>query len=64
MAVVADLYHEALIGVPIVLQPIFRNSLVLGTVCAVMLNLIMRIGVRQRVSIKLAPGGINREAVE
>lgn len=64
MAVVADLYHEALMGVPIVLQPIFGNSLVLGTVCAVVLNLIMRIGVRQRVSIKLAPGRINREAVE
>jgi NCS2 family nucleobase:cation symporter-2 len=64
MAVVADLYHEALMGVPIVLQPIFGNSLVLGTVCAVVLNLIMRIGVRQRVSIKLAPGSINREAVE
>ncbi|WP_283814541.1 uracil-xanthine permease family protein [Bradyrhizobium australiense] len=64
MAVVADLYHEALMGVPIVLQPIFGNSLVLGTVCAVVLNLIMRIGVRQQASIKLAPGGINREAVE
>jgi len=64
MAVVADLNHEALMGVPIVLQPIFGNSLVLGTVCAVVLNLIMRIGVRQQVSIKLAPGGINREAVE
>ena len=35
-----------------------------GTVCAVVLNLIMRIGVRQQVSIELAPGGINREAVE
>jgi xanthine permease XanP len=64
MAVVADLYHEALMEVPIVLQPIFGNSLVLGTVCAVVLNLILRIGVRQRVSIKLAPGSINREAVE
>ena len=64
MAVVADVYQEALMGVPIVLQPIFGNSLVLGTVCAVVLNLIMRIGVRQRVSIALAPGGINREAVE
>jgi xanthine permease XanP len=64
MAVAADIYHEALMGVPIALQPIFANPLVLGTVCAVVLNLIMRIGVRQRVSIKLAPGGINREAVE
>ena len=64
MAVVADIYHNALTAVPLVLQPIFGNSLVLGTVCAVLLNLITRIGVRQRVSIKLAPGGINREAVE
>lgn len=64
MAVVADVYQEALMGVPIVLQPIFGNSLVLGTVCAVVLNLIMRIGVRQRISIVLPSGGINREAVE
>ena len=64
MAVAADLYHEAFMGVPVALQPIFANPLVLGTVCAVALNLVMRIGVRQRVSIKLAPGGINRDAVE
>jgi xanthine permease XanP len=64
MAVAADVYHTALIGVPLVLQPIFGNSLVLGTVCAVVLNLFMRIGVRQRVSMKLEPGAINREAVE
>jgi NCS2 family nucleobase:cation symporter-2 len=64
MAVAADIYQGSLMAVPIVLQPIFGNSLVLGTVCAVLLNLIMRIGVRQRVTIKLAPGGINREAVE
>jgi xanthine permease XanP len=64
MAVMADLYHDALTGVPLVLQPIFGNALVLGTVCAVVLNLIMRIGVRQRVCINLPPSRINREAVE
>ena len=64
MAVAADLYREAFMGVPAALQPIFANPLVLGTVCAVVLNLIMRIGVRQRVAIRLAPGGINRDAVE
>jgi xanthine permease XanP len=64
MAVVADIYHDALTAVPLVFQPIFGNSLVLGTVCAVLLNLVTRIGVKQRVSIKLAPGSINREAVE
>jgi xanthine permease XanP len=65
MAVVADVYHNALTAsMPVALQPIFGNSLVLGTVCAVLLNFITRIGVRQHVSIKLSPGGINREAVE
>ena len=64
MAMMADVYHETLTGVPLVLQPIFGNSLVLGTICAVILNLILRIGVRQRVSIKLAPGHLSREAVE
>jgi NCS2 family nucleobase:cation symporter-2 len=64
MAVVADIYHDALTAVPLVLQPIFGNALVLGTICAVLLNLITRIGVKQRMSIKLASGSINREAVE
>jgi xanthine permease XanP len=64
MAVVADIYHDALTAVPLILQPIFGNALVLGTICAVLLNLITRIGVRQHVSIKLVPGTINREAVE
>lgn len=64
MAVVADIYHEALMGVPLVFQPIFGNALVFGTICAVVLNLIMRIGVRQKVSLNLTHGSINREAVE
>jgi NCS2 family nucleobase:cation symporter-2 len=64
MAVMADIYHDAFITAPAVLQPIVGNSLVLGTVCAVALNFIMRLGVRQRVTIKLEPGNINREAVE
>jgi NCS2 family nucleobase:cation symporter-2 len=64
MAVMADVYHDALTGMPIALQPIFGNSLVLGTVCAVVLNLLMRIGVRQKATLKLESGSINREAVE
>jgi NCS2 family nucleobase:cation symporter-2 len=63
-AVVADAYQGALTAVPVVLQPIVGSSLVLGTVCAVVLNLIMRIGVRQRVAIRLAPDAISRSAVE
>jgi len=51
MAVVADLYQPALAAVPIWLQPIVGNALVLSTVCAVVLNLAMRIGVRQTVML-------------
>jgi NCS2 family nucleobase:cation symporter-2 len=64
VAIGADLYHTALMEVPLVLQPILGNSLVFGTVCAVVLNLIVRIGVRERVSIKLESGSISREAVD
>jgi NCS2 family nucleobase:cation symporter-2 len=64
MAVMADVYRDVFANLPVVLQPIFGNSLVLGTVCAVLLNLIMRIGVRQRVAMKLEAGQINRETIE
>jgi xanthine permease XanP len=64
MAMIADIYHDVLAHAPAVFQPILDNGLVLGTVCAVFLNLIMRIGVRKRVSIRFPPGAINREAVE
>jgi hypothetical protein len=40
------------------------NALVLGTSCAVLLNLITRIGVRKRAVVWLEEGQINREAVE
>jgi len=64
MAVMADVYHDLFTHVPLVLQPIFDNGLVLGTVCAVLLNLIMRIGVRQRVTMKLDAGHVNRDTIE
>lgn len=64
MAVMADVYHDVFTDVPLVLQPIFGNGLVLGTVCAVLLNLITRIGVRKRVVLKLETGRVDRDAVE
>jgi NCS2 family nucleobase:cation symporter-2 len=64
MAVMADANRDVFANLPTMLQPIFDNSLVLGTVCAVLLNLIMRIGVRQRVTMKLDPGHANRDAIE
>lgn len=64
MAVMADIYRDAFTTLPQVLQPVFGNSVVLGTTCAVLLNLIMRIGVRKRESLNLESGPLNREAVE
>jgi NCS2 family nucleobase:cation symporter-2 len=64
MAVMADVYHDVFVKLPILLQPIFGNSLVLGTFCAVLLNLIMRIGVRQRVTMKLDAGHVDRDTIE
>jgi NCS2 family nucleobase:cation symporter-2 len=64
MAVMADIYHDVFSNAPLVLRPIFDSSLVLGTVCAVVLNLIMRIGVRKQVSVKLQPGDARPETVE
>jgi len=64
MAVMADVYQNVFMLAPAVLQPIVSNSLVLGTVCAVTLNLIMRLGIRQRVTLKLRQGENKREAIE
>jgi NCS2 family nucleobase:cation symporter-2 len=63
-AMIADIYHETLTQVPVLVRPVFDNALVLGTICAVFLNLIMRIGVRKRVSIRVAAGDVRWEAVE
>ncbi len=64
MAVMADIYRDVFATMPAMIQPVFSNSLVLGTACAVLLNLIMRIGVHQRESLRLESGSLNREAVE
>jgi xanthine permease XanP len=63
MAVMAGAYSDVFARVPLVLRPLFDNALVLGTVSAVLLNLIMRIGVRKRVSIRFAVGEATHDAV-
>ena len=64
LAMMADVYHDVFTAVPAALQPIFGSSLVLGTVCAVLLNLVTRIGIRQRVVLRLEQGRLDREGVE
>lgn len=55
MAVMADVYRDVFAGFPPLLHAIFGNSLVLGTTCALVLNLLLRIGVRQRESVHFEP---------
>jgi NCS2 family nucleobase:cation symporter-2 len=64
MAVIADISHDLMARAPLLLHPILDNALVLGTFSAVLLNLFMRIGVRQRVTMKLDAGHANRDAIE
>jgi xanthine permease XanP len=64
MAVIADVSHDLLSQAPLLLHPILDNALVLGTFSAVLLNLFMRIGVRQRVTMKLDAGHVNRDTIE
>jgi xanthine permease XanP len=63
MAMIADINPDLLARAPLLLHPILDNALVLGTVSAVLLNAIMRIGVRKRVSKTFAPGQATHEAV-
>src|SRR5258708_26118907 len=64
MAMIVDINHDLMAQAPLLLHPIVGNAIVLGTVSAVLLNLILRIGVRQRVTMKLDGGDVNRETIE
>jgi NCS2 family nucleobase:cation symporter-2 len=64
MAMMPDIYQGVFAAAPIVLHPVLGNGLALGTTCAVLLNLIMRIGIRQRARVRLPSGAAAREAVE
>lgn len=64
MAVMADVYRDVFALLPDVFHPVFGNSLVLGTTCAVVLNLVMRIGIRERETLQLVAGADARDAIE
>lgn len=64
LAMMADIYRDIFASAPQFLRPIVDNSLVLGTFSAVLLNLIMRIGVRQRVVLLLPAQEVSAEQVE
>jgi NCS2 family nucleobase:cation symporter-2 len=64
MAVMADVYHDVFATVPPILQPVMGNALVLGTTCAVVLNLITRLGLRKKAVLRLEPGQFHSEVIE
>jgi xanthine permease XanP len=64
IATIADINHDLLARAPLLLHPIVDNAIVLGTTSAVLLNLLMRIGVRQRVTMKVDAGHVDRETIE
>lgn len=64
LAMMADIYRDLFSTAPPFLRPIVDNSLVLGTVSAVLLNLIMRIGVRRRVTLLVPAQEVTAELVE
>ncbi len=64
MAVMADVYRDVFATLPDAFQPVFGNSLVLGTTCAVVLNIVMRIGIRERETLQLESGADAPDARE
>ena len=64
MAVLADVYHDVFATAPAALRPLFGNSLVLGTASAMLLNLILRLGVRRRETLRLDESERHAEVVE
>jgi xanthine permease XanP len=51
----AEMHPTMALQTPVALQPIVSSSLVLGTITALLLNLLFRLGQRQRVSLAVEP---------
>ncbi|TAJ44211.1 uracil-xanthine permease family protein [Methanofollis fontis] len=51
-----DIFPEIYAGMHPSIQPVFSSSLSLATVCVILLNLVMRIGLRQEQEMTLEPG--------
>jgi xanthine permease XanP len=56
LGLAVDLFPGAFVTLPAGLRPIFSTSLVLGTLSAIGLNALFRLGVRQRAAIVVVPG--------
>lgn len=63
-ALAVDFYPAVFKGLPASIATVIGSSIVLGTLCALLLNLLFRIGVRTTRSLVLEPGNVDAVAVE
>ncbi|HSE00309.1 MAG TPA: solute carrier family 23 protein [Burkholderiales bacterium] len=63
-ALAVDFYPTVFRELPASIAPVIGSSIVLGTLCALLLNLLFRIGVRTTRSLVLEPGNVDAVAVE
>ncbi|VTU13466.1 uracil-xanthine permease family protein [Variovorax sp. RA8] len=59
-----EIFPGLLVVLPASMRPSFGNSLVLGTLVGLGLNLLFRIGLRRSVSMTVAPGAVDPIALE
>lgn len=59
-----EIFPGLLVVLPAAMRPSFGNSLVLGTLVGLGLNLLFRIGLRRSVSMTVAPGAVDPIALE
>ena len=55
----AEIFPDMVAAVPVAMKPIVSSSLVLGTITALLLNLLFRLGQRQRVTMEIDPATPN-----
>lgn len=58
LGLTADFFHASFAGVPAALAPLFSSSLVLGLLCALVLNLVFRVGVWDIGRLRVEPGQV------
>jgi NCS2 family nucleobase:cation symporter-2 len=63
-ALAVDFYPAAFRGLPASIEPLVGSSIVLGTLCALLLNLLFRFGVRTTRSLVVDPGNVDAVAIE
>jgi NCS2 family nucleobase:cation symporter-2 len=63
-ALAVDFYPAAFRGLPTSIAAVIGSSIVLGTLCALILNLLFRLGVRTTRSLLVEPGKVDAVAIE